>query len=71
MNLMDGERTQKQFDEKSKERFFHACEEYFKTSECIVTCDECAKAIEFRQLSRTVWEHFCSCGKFNGTLKGL
>ncbi|MHC5541892.1 hypothetical protein ACYOEI_27040 [Singulisphaera rosea] len=48
-----------------------AFEAFTKSGESSVLCDACCTPIDFVPLSETVWKHHCSCGKFNGNLKGL
>jgi hypothetical protein len=48
-----------------------ASEEYFDSGLSSTKCDRCEQLIQFRKLSPTVWEHRYSCGKYNGTMRGL
>jgi hypothetical protein len=58
-------------DPKDVERLARAAEEYFSNGTCAVLCSKCATPIVFRKLGREAWEHHCSCGRFNGTMRGL
>ena len=47
-----------------------AMKEYFN-GKVRTKCDKCAGIIQFKELSQSAWEHSCTCGKYNGTLRGL
>ena len=50
--------------------FVSALSEFRSSGESGVLCDVCQTAIQFEdRMSATV--HWCKCGKFNGTLRGL
>jgi hypothetical protein len=68
---MNNQNQKKPINPDSRKRLMRALEEYFDTGSCTVPCDNCQSPITFRQLSPSVWEHFCSCGQFDGTMKGL
>ena len=48
-----------------------AIEKFMNTGKNDVVCDVCRSAIKFLKLSETAWEHYCECGKYKGTLRGL
>ncbi len=52
-------------------RFMRAAEDYFEKGTTSVKCDQCGQTIEFWQVTPTVWQHKCACGKYNGDLRGL
>jgi hypothetical protein len=53
------------------DRFRKATEEYFEKGEVSVKCDCCGQLIEFWQVTSTVWQHKCACGKYDGSLRRL
>jgi hypothetical protein len=58
-------------DPKDADRLMQAWEEYWTKRTATVKCDNCDQFIEFRVLGVEAWEHRCSCGKYNGTMRGL
>jgi hypothetical protein len=68
---MMSEQPRRKWLDAEREWMLRAAEEYFQTGSCSVRCDRCGQPIIFRQLTPEVWEHSCSCGKYNGTMKGL
>jgi hypothetical protein len=61
----------RRLDEATPSILVAAFEAYTETGECAVLCDGCRTPIEFKRLSEAAWEHHCSCGKYNGSLRGL
>ncbi len=63
--------TKKLTDQSDIKRFLRASEAYFSTGICSVKCDRCGLPIVFQKIGSQAWKHECSCGKYNGTLRGL
>jgi hypothetical protein len=54
-----------------RKRLTDAQEEYFTKGHNTVRCDECDSVIQITQLTPSVWQCECTCGKFTTDLKGL
>ena len=61
----------RRIDEATASTLVAAFEAYTATGECPIMCDRCGTPIKFERLGEAAWEHHCSCGKYNGSLKGL
>jgi hypothetical protein len=67
----DESKNKKIVDEVSIQLLLKASEEYFESGQTTVCCNKCQSRIEFEKLGDQAWKHFCHCGKFNGTMRGL
>lgn len=63
--------TKRKPNQKDIDLLLKASEQFFAEGVCNLVCNECESLIKFRSLSDTAWEHWCECGKFNGTMRGL
>jgi hypothetical protein len=58
-------------DETSLKTLMDAFTSYRDHGQSTMTCESCGSPIEFVKLATEAWQHSCSCGKYDGTMKGL
>ena len=57
-------------NEQDRHRFIEALDQYRRTGQSDVTCDNCGSVIRFQDVGSAT-KHECDCGKFTGVLRGL